>query len=91
MIIQLSISRTREYSADSSGARFSRNPLALASALRKISSASEIRPQKDLANPSTAHQWIASPLSGGFFRTLFSTHPPIEERIKRLEKMAEMG
>ena len=88
MIIQLSISRTREYSADSSSARFSHNPLALASALRKISSVSEVRPQDDLANPSTAHMWITSPLSGGFFRTLFSTHPPIEERIKRLEKMA---
>jgi heat shock protein HtpX len=88
MLIQLSISRTREYSADKGGAEFSENPLALASALRKISSVAERHPQQDLANPTTAHMWIASPLSANGIMALLSTHPPIEERIKRLEQMA---
>jgi len=90
-IIQLTISRTREYGADRAAAEFTRNPLALASALKKISGYAEAYPQQDLANPSTAHMWIASPLSGGFLRSIFSTHPPIAERVKRLEKMAETG
>jgi heat shock protein HtpX len=87
MIIQLAISRTREFGADRAGAEISGQPLMLASALRKISSVSRMRPQADLAEPSTAHLWIASPLSGGFLATLFSTHPPVEERIRRLEQM----
>ena len=88
MLIQAAISRTREFSADKGGAEFCEHPLALASALGKISSMAKVRPQKDLANPSTAHLWIASPLSGGGLMSLFSTHPPVDERIKRLEEMA---
>jgi heat shock protein HtpX len=90
LIIQLAISRTREYGADHDGAEISAQPLMLASALRKISDYSAVRPQRDLADPSTAHMWIASPFSGGFIASLFSTHPPVEERIRRLEKMAGM-
>jgi len=90
MIIQLAISRTREYGADRGSAEISEQPLMLASALRKISDFSTTRPQRDLANPATAHMWIASPFSGGLLRSLFSTHPPVEERIRRLEKMAGM-
>jgi heat shock protein HtpX len=90
LIIQLAISRTREYGADRGGAEISAQPLMLASALRKISDYSTMRPQQDLANPATAHMWIASPFSGGMLRSLFSTHPPVEERIRRLEKMAGM-
>jgi heat shock protein HtpX len=88
MIIQLAISRTREYGADRGGAEITAQPLMLASALRKISDYSSVRPQQDLADPSTAHMWIASPFSGGLIASLFSTHPPVEERIRRLEKMA---
>ena len=88
MIIQLSISRTREYGADDGSAHLSGRPLELASALRKISAISKQRPQQDLANPSTAHMWIASPFSSGCLSTIFSTHPPIEVRIRRLEQMA---
>ncbi len=87
-MIQLAISRTREYGADKGGAEMSGQPLMLASALRKIHNAAMLRPQRDLANPSTAHLWISSPLSGSAFASLFSTHPPVEERIRRLEKMA---
>ena len=90
MIIQLAISRTREYGADRGSAEISEQPLMLASALRKISDFSTARPQRDLADPATAHMWIASPFSGGLLRSLFSTHPPVEERIRRLEKMAGM-
>lgn len=90
MIIQLAISRTREYGADRGSAEISEQPLMLASALRKISDFSTTRPQRDLADPATAHMWIASPFSGGLLRSLFSTHPPVEERIRRLEKMAGM-
>jgi heat shock protein HtpX len=91
MLIQMAISRTREYGADRGGAVFSHHPEALASALQKISGVSQVRPQVDLAEPSTAHLWIASPLSGGGFMTLFSTHPPVQDRIRRLMKMAEEG
>jgi len=89
MLIQMAISRTREYGADRGGAEFSHNPLALASALEKISGMSLMRPQSDLAEPTTAHLWIASPLSGAGIANLFSTHPPVQERIKRLREMAE--
>lgn len=85
-LLQLAISRSREYLADESGARISRNPLALASALAKISRANHIHHIKNL-EPSTAHMFIVSPLFGGIGK-LFSTHPPIEERIKRLQRLA---
>jgi heat shock protein HtpX len=86
-MIQLAISRTREYQADASGARLTHNPLYLANALRKLESANERMPL-EAAGPATAHLFIVNPLSGAGLMRLFSTHPPIEERIRRLEKMA---
>jgi heat shock protein HtpX len=84
--IQLAISRTREYQADASGARLTHNPLYLANALRKLESANEQMPLE--ASPATAHLFIVNPLSAQGLSRLFSTHPPIEERIRRLEEMA---
>jgi heat shock protein HtpX len=85
MIIQMAISRSREYAADQSGAEIAGNPRYLAGALRKLHMASQ-KIHMD-ANPSTAHMFIVNPLSGGGILKLFSTHPPIEERIARLESM----
>ncbi len=86
MIIQMAISRTREYEADASGARMSGDPLGLASALSKLGVASERIPLG--ASPQTAHLFIVNPLSGRSLVQLFSTHPPLEERIARLRRMA---
>ncbi len=85
-MIQLAISRTREYQADASGARLTHNPLLLANALRKLENANEQIPMD--AGPATAHLFIVNPLSGAGLMRLFSTHPPIEDRIRRLEEMA---
>ncbi len=85
MLIQMAISRSREYAADAGGARISGNPYPLASALKKLHSASHTIPMK--AEPATAHMFIVSPLFGGGFSKLFSTHPPMEERVARLEGM----
>ena len=85
MIIQMAISRSREYGADQGGAEIAGNPRYLAGALRKLHTASQ-KIHMD-ANPSTAHMFIVNPLSGGGILKLFSTHPPIEERIARLESM----
>jgi len=85
-LIQLAISRTREYQADASGAHLTHNPLYLASALRKLEAANERMPLD--ASPATAHLFIVNPLSAAGIARLFSTHPPIEERIHRLEQMA---
>lgn len=85
MIIQLWISRTREYQADESGARIAGTPHGLASALAKISRYSERIPVSP--NPATAHMYIYSPLSGRSVLRIFSTHPPVEERIRRLKNM----
>lgn len=85
MLIQMAISRSREYSADSGGARIAGNPRHLASALKKLHMASQRIPLK--AQPATAHMFIVNPLSGKGFAKLFSTHPPMEERIARLESM----
>jgi heat shock protein HtpX len=85
-LIQLAISRTREYQADASGARLAHNPMYLASALQKLETANERLPMAD-ATPATAHLFIVNPLNAGFLSRLFSTHPPIEERIRRLEHM----
>ncbi|HSO72850.1 MAG TPA: zinc metalloprotease HtpX [Thermodesulfobacteriota bacterium] len=86
MLIQMAISRSREYLADASGAQFSHNPLSLASALEKLQRASQQIPLAD-AKPATAHMFIVNPLSGRSLMNLFSTHPPIEERIARLRGM----
>jgi heat shock protein HtpX len=85
-IIQMAISRTREYAADEAGARMCGDPLALASALRKLGMASQRLPMD--ASPATAHMFIVNPLAGVNFAKWFSTHPPLEERIARLEAMA---
>ncbi len=85
-LIQLAISRTREYQADASGAKLSHHPLYLANALRKLESANERMPLD--AGPATAHLFIVNPLSSEGMMRLFSTHPPIEERIRRLEQMS---
>src|SRR5262245_7910442 len=84
-LIQMAISRSREYQADASGARICGNPLWLANALRKLHAGSQRVPLD--ANPATAHMFIVNPLRGGGIVKLFSTHPPIEERIARLESM----
>jgi len=87
MLIQLAISRSREYYADEGGAELSGNPLYLANALRKLQTGVSRVPMQD-ANPSTAHMFILNPFSAKGVLALFSTHPPIEERIERLEEMA---
>jgi heat shock protein HtpX len=84
-LIQMAISRSREYEADATGARICGNPLWLANALRKLDSASQRVPLD--ANPATAHMFIVNPLRGGGIVKLFSTHPPMEDRIARLESM----
>jgi heat shock protein HtpX len=86
LLIQLAVSRSREYQADRTGAEVSGDPLALASALRKLDRATHAIPSQT-AQPAFAHLYIVNPLSGGL-AGLFSTHPPIEERIRRLEEMA---
>lgn len=86
-LIQMGISRSREYMADEAGARLSGTPLALASALNKLGAYSRQIPMQ--AQESTAHMFIVNPLSGKSLASLFSTHPPIEERIARLEKMQQ--
>jgi heat shock protein HtpX len=88
MLIQMAISRSREYLADEGGAHLS-HPLSLAKALGKLDIAAKRIPME--ANPSTAHMFIVNPLRGGGVLSLFSTHPPIEERIARLEEMARTG
>ena len=86
MLIQMAISRSREYRADESGAAICGNPLSLAGALKKLHAGTRRIPME--ANPATAHMFIVSPLTGGGMLSLFSTHPPIEERIARLEAIA---
>jgi heat shock protein HtpX len=86
MLIQLAISRSREYMADESGAKLCGNPLYLANALRKLEMGTERIPMA--ANPATANMFIVNPFSARGIAKLFSTHPPIEERIGRLEGMA---
>src|SRR6266581_3790 len=86
-LIQLAVSRSREYEADHTGAEVSGDPMALASALRKLERATQVIPSQT-AQPAFAHLYIVNPLSGQTLSTLFSTHPPLEERIRRLEAMA---
>jgi heat shock protein HtpX len=86
LLIQMAISRSREFEADASGARLSGKPLALASALRKIEAYAEARPLP--INPSMAHLYIINPLRAGGLMGLFRSHPPTEERVARLQAMA---
>jgi heat shock protein HtpX len=85
MLIQMAISRSREYAADEGGARLQGNPHALANALRKLHNGAQAIPMH--ATPATSHMMIVNPFSGGGIAKLFSTHPPVEERIARLEAM----
>jgi len=85
-IIQLAISRSREFLADETGAKMTKNPFALASALEKLEQAGKIAPMR-MGNQNTAHMFIANPFKGGLLMKLFSTHPPMKERIKRLREM----
>ena len=82
LLVQLGISRTREYQADATGAKIAGNPMGLARALDKLGAASKRVPLK--ANPATSHMFIVNPLSAKGLMGLFSTHPPLEERIRRL-------
>jgi len=85
MVIQLAISRSREYQADASGAQLLHSGESLARALEKLEYASQRIPMD--ASPQTAHLFIVNPLSGRALASLFSTHPPIDERIRRLRAM----
>jgi heat shock protein HtpX len=87
-LLQLAISRSREYSADEGGAAISGKPLSLASALAKLQTANEQKPLA-AANPASAHMFIVNPLHGSSVMKIFSTHPPVEERIKRLREIAD--
>ncbi|HXA96401.1 MAG TPA: zinc metalloprotease HtpX [Candidatus Dormibacteraeota bacterium] len=86
-LIQLAVSRAREYQADASGAHMAGQPWGLAKALEKLDVASRMAPMD--ATPATAHLFIVNPLTGGGWTTLFSTHPPIAERVARLRAMAQ--
>jgi heat shock protein HtpX len=89
MLVQATISRTREFEADKAGAEISRHPLWLASALSRIEHSAQITQNPDAdAHPATAHMFIINPLSGGGIAGLFASHPPTEERIARLRSMA---
>jgi heat shock protein HtpX len=85
-LIQMAVSRSREYQADASGAKICGNPIWLANALRKLQAGTQRVPLD--ASPATAHMFIVNPLRGGGLQGLFSTHPPLEDRIARLESMA---
>jgi heat shock protein HtpX len=92
VIIQMAVSRTREYEADRAGARTTHDPEALADALMKLERGANLRPMQ--VNPAAAHMFIVNPLAGfrgANFSNLFTTHPPIEERVKRLRNMARSG
>jgi len=89
MMIQMAISRSREFLADEGGAQMAGNPLSLAGALKKLDIRAKQIPMN--ASPATAHMFIVNPLSGGGFAKLFSTHPPMEERVARLEAMVYGG
>ena len=92
-LVQMAISRTREYEADKAGAEISRRPLSLASALQKIAGAAKHIPNMPAErNPASAHLFIVNPLSGARMDNLFSTHPNVENRVARLQEMArDMG
>ncbi len=87
MLVQMAISRSREYDADEGGAKISGDPMALAHALRRLEAAKNEIPMQ--ATPATAHMFIINPLSGKSLMNMFSTHPPIDDRIARLEEMAK--
>jgi heat shock protein HtpX len=85
MLVQMAISRTREFQADASGAQLAGRPWGLAKALEKLEMAANMAPMQ--ATPATAHLFIVNPLRGGGIMSLFSTHPPTQERVARLRSM----
>ena len=85
MLVQMAISRSREFVADETGARMANDPISLANALRRLQSGADQIPMN--TSPTTAHMFIVNPLRGGMMAKLFSTHPPMDERVKRLEAM----
>ena len=87
MLVQMAVSRSREYAADRGGAVLCGNPHFLASALQKLESSNRQRPMKNV-NDATAHMFIVNPLSGKGLQSMFSTHPPMDERVRRLKEMA---
>lgn len=87
LVVQMAISRSREYMADRAGAEISGNPLALARALRTLERGAKALPM-ETGSPAQAHMYIVNPFRGGFVAGLFSTHPPTEERVRRLEALA---
>jgi len=87
MMVQMAISRSREFEADKGGAGIAGSPSGLSSALLKLEKGSQMIPMTD-ARPATAHMFIVNPLTGGGLMKLFSTHPPIEERVARLNELA---
>ena len=89
MIVQMAISRAREYAADEKGARICGEPMSLASALAKIADAAEVIPNETAEQaPATAHLFIVNPLSGARMDNLFSTHPAVENRIAAFRQLA---
>jgi heat shock protein HtpX len=92
MLVQMAISRTREYAADNMGAHICGHPAWLASALAKIANAAAVIPNENAEhNPATAHLFIVNPLSGMGLDSLFSTHPPVEQRIAALQELGQGG
>jgi heat shock protein HtpX len=87
MLVQMAVSRTREFEADAGGAKLAGHPQGLANALLKLEKGAQLVPMQD-AKPATAHMFIVNPLTGGGLLKLFSTHPPIAERVQRLNDMA---
>ena len=87
MLVQMAISRTREYEADAGGAKIAGSPSGLANALLKLERGNQVIPMED-AKPATAHMFIVNPLHGGGLMNLFRNHPPIAERLKRMQEMA---
>jgi heat shock protein HtpX len=88
MLIQFAISRSREFGADAGGARIAGSPMGLISALRKIESGSRVVPMD--ANPATAHMFIIKPFSAGGMSSLFSSHPPTEQRVEALLRLSHV-
>jgi heat shock protein HtpX len=86
MLVQMAISRSREFQADATGANFCRAPLALARALQKLETQTKHLPMQ--ANPATAHMFIVNPLAGKSMMSVFSTHPPVPKRVERLQDIA---
>ena len=87
IVVQLAISRSREYAADRQGAYIAKDPIGLANALGRLSEAAKARPMRG-ASPQMAHLFIVNPFRASFITNLFSTHPPIAERVKRLQQLA---